>query len=170
MNKVILSGLVLAIALPLGCQDTASPPVDSAAAFGTRASVWLPDPSAVIVHGYYSGLVNAADLVIADSESWAVAWAQLNGSVRPQPALPAVDFGAEQVVLVALGQRNTGGYDIRVDSIVRFQRGSVTYVTATAPGQDCATTSAFTQPVDVIRLSPRMEPIVFQHRVVVRDC
>ena len=44
-------------------------PVDWAV-FGSRASVWLPDPSAVIVHEYYSGLVDAADLVISDSQTW----------------------------------------------------------------------------------------------------
>src|SRR6266480_2833169 len=79
-------------------------------------------------------------------------------------------FAPEQVVLVALGQRRTGGYDIRIDSVVQFQRASVAYVTATAPGQNCVTTSALSQPVDLIRLSPKVEPIVFQQRLVVQDC
>jgi len=162
-----LLAAVFAIGLALGCRDATSPEV---AAFGPRASVWLPDPSAVILHDYYSGLVNGTDLVIADSQSWATTWAQLIRGVGPPPALPAVDFRTERVVLVALGQRSTGGYDIRIDSVVQFQRGSVTYVTATSPGQKCGTTSALSQPVDVIRLSPKVEPIVFQRRAVVRDC
>jgi len=160
---------VLAIGLSLGCQDTSSPP-DEGIAFGPRASVWRPDTSAVIVHGYYSGIVNAADLVIADSVSWAATWAQISAGHKPSPSLPTVDFRTERVVLVALGQRNSGGSDIRIDSVVSFQRGSVTYVTATSPGQDCGTTAALTQPLHVIRLSPRVEPIVFQHRSVVRTC
>jgi hypothetical protein len=139
-------------------------------ALGPRTSVWLPDPSAAIAHGYYSGFVDAANLVIADSQSWAVAWAQINGSLRPQPDLPVVDFRTEQVLVVALGNRNSGGYDIRVDSVVHFQRGSGTYVTAAAPGDRCFTTGALTQPVDVIRLSPRVERIAFEQRAVVRDC
>ncbi len=159
---------VLAVVLSLGCQDTSSP-ADSTA-FGSRTSVWQPDPSAAIAHEYYSGLVDAGDLVIADSQTWAVIWARLNAGRQPDPPLPAVDFGTERVILVALGQRNSGGYDIRIDSVVHFQRGSVTYVTATAPGDRCVTTGALTQPVDVIRLSPSMEPIAFQQRAVVRDC
>ncbi len=158
---------ILALGLALGCRDATSPEV---LAFGPRTSVWLPDPSGLILHGYYSGLVNAADLVIADSQSWATAWTQLTRGVGPPPALPAVDFRTEQVVLVALGQRRTGGYDIRIDSVVQFQRASVAYVTATAPGQNCVTTSALSQPVDLIRLSPKVEPIVFQQRLVVQDC
>lgn len=160
---------VFAIALSIGCKNASSPPVDPAA-FGSRASVWLPDASAAIAHEYYSGFVDAAGLVITDSQSWAVAWAHLYDRVRPQPSLPAVDFRTEQVVLVALGERGTGGYDIRVDSVVQFQRGSVTYVTATAPGDRCFTTQALTQPVDVIRLSPGVGPMAFQQRAVVRDC
>ncbi len=159
---------VLAVVLSLGCQDTSSP-ADSTA-FGSRTSVWQPDPSAAIAHEYYSGLVDAGDLVIADSQTWAAIWARLNAGRQPDPPLPAVDFGTERVILVALGQRNSGGYDIRIDSVVHFQRGSVTYVTATAPGDRCVTTGALTQPVDVIRLSPSMEPIAFQQRAVVRDC
>ena len=159
---------VFAVALSLGCGDATSPPDWSA--FGSRASVWLPDPSAVIVHEYYSGFVDAADLVISDLRTWAVMWARLNAGRQPQPPLPAVDFPTERVILVALGQRNSGGYEIRIDSVVHFERGSVTYVTATAPGDRCVTTGALTQPVDVIRLSPRVDPIAFQQQAVVRDC
>ena len=160
---------VLAVALPLGCDSAAAPPADGTA-FGTRLSVWLPDSRSQIAHEYYSGLADSAHLVIADARSWAVTWAQLYACLRPQPALPAVDFRTERVVLVALGERNSGGYDIRIDSVVRFQRGRVTYVTATAPGHRCFTTQALTQPVDLIRLARDVGPMAFQQRAVVRDC
>jgi len=144
MSKVILAVPVLAIALSLGCADASSPPVDRTT-FGSRASVWLPDSSAAIAHEYYSGFVDATDLVITDSPSWVVTWAQIYARLRPQPSLPAVDFRTERVVLAALGQRNTGGYDIRIDSVVHFQRGRVTYVAATAPGRGCFTTQALSR-------------------------
>jgi hypothetical protein len=160
---------VVAVALSLGCADASSPPGDGIA-LGTRLSAWVPDPSAALAHEYYSGFRDAAGLVIADSRSWEAAWARLYAGARPQPPLPAVDFRAERVVLVALGERNSGGYDIRIDSVARFQRGSVTYVTGTAPGHSCLKTGALTQPVDVIRLSRGVEPMAFQQRAVVRDC
>ena len=94
---------VLAIALSLGCDDASSPPADRAA-FGSRASVWLPDASAALAHEYYSGLVDAAGLVITDVASWSATWARIYAGRRPQPAVPAVDFRTERVVLVALGQ------------------------------------------------------------------
>ena len=160
---------VLAVALSLGCQDASSPPVDGRA-FGSRVSAWLPDSTAAVTHEYYSGFGDSTNLVVADSYTWAVTWARLYASLRPRPLLPTVDFRTERVVLVALGGRSTGGYDIRVDSVVRFQRGRVTYVTATAPGHRCFTTQALTQPVDLIRLARDVGPMAFQQRAVVRDC
>ena len=73
-------------------------------------------------------------------------------------------------MLVALVLRSHGGYDIRIDSVARFERGSIAYVTATAPGNRCFTTQALTQPVDVIGLPARVEPMTVQQRAVVRDC
>src|SRR2546430_16356309 len=102
--------------LSLGCQDNSSP-ADSTA-FGSRTAVWQPDPSAAIAHEYYSGLVDAADLVISDSQTWAVIWARLNAGRQPDPPLPAVDFGTERVILVALGQRNSGGGEMSTNSRV----------------------------------------------------
>lgn len=161
--------LVVAIALSLGCADASAPPADGAA-FGARVSTWLPDSTAAVAHEYYSGVVDAAGLVIADSQSWASTWDRVYAGRRPQPSLPSVDFRTERVLLAALGQRNSGGYDIRIDSVARFERGSVTYVTTTSPGNRCATTQALTQPVDLMRISPVVGPMRFQQRAVVRDC
>jgi len=160
---------VLAVALSIGCQETSSPPVDGRA-FGSRVSAWLPDSTAAITHEYYSGFGDSTNLVITDSYTWAVTWARLYASLRPRPSLPTVDFRTERVVLVALGGRSSGGFDIRIDSVARFERGSVTYVTATSPGNRCFTTGALTQPVDVIRLPQGLEPMAFQRQAVVRDC
>jgi PrcB C-terminal len=160
---------VLAVALSLGCESTSAPPPDGTA-LGARVTVLLPDTTSAIAHEYYSGFGAPAQLVIADSWSWADTWAKLYASLRPRPSLPAVDFRTERVVLVALGGRSNGGYDIRIDSVARFERGSVTYVTATAPGNRCFTTQALTQPVDLIRVSSSMRPMTFLQRAVVRDC
>ncbi len=158
---------LLVTAVSLGCLDASSPPF-GAPAFGTRVAVDSPVP---VAHEYYSGLGDPARLVIADSATWAAIWAQVYAALQPRPSLPAVDFRTEQVLLAALGQRNTGAYDIRIDSVVRFTLGSVAYVTTTAPGRNCVTTQALTQPVELVRLAPPpVAPVAFAQRAVVRDC
>jgi hypothetical protein len=158
---------LLVTALTLGCRDAASPPL-GAPALGARVAADSPVP---IAHAYSSGLGDSARLVIADSATWAAIWAQVYAGLQPRPALPAVDFRTQRVLLAALGQRNSGGYDIRIDSVVRFTLGSVAYVTTTAPGRACVTTQAFTQPVDLVRVAPPpVAPVVFAQQAVVRAC
>jgi hypothetical protein len=120
--------LVITAALVLGCKDGSSPPSDRAR-LGSRVSVWLPPSTAVLAHEYYSGLGDAVRSVLSDPASWAAVWAQLTFGTQPQTPLPSVDFDTERVLVAALGTRPTGGYDIRVDSLVRYEHGSVAYVT-----------------------------------------
>src|SRR5213593_2093176 len=134
---------LLTMVLVVGCRDAASPPADLGA-LGSRVSV---DPTSVLAHEYYSGFGNEALSVITDSATWADAWTQLYAARQPQPPLPVVDFRTERVLVAALGQRSTGGYDIQIDSVVQFKFGIVAYVRMIAPGQTCGTTTALTQPV-----------------------
>ncbi|NBC10992.1 MAG: protease complex subunit PrcB family protein [Planctomycetes bacterium] len=64
-------------------------------------------------------------------------------------AEPAV-FDTEDMVLVALGQQNTGGHWVRITGLQRV--GDSVYVQATVnrPGEDAATTQALTQPYCII--------------------
>jgi len=124
----------------------------------------------VLAHEYYSGLANETRAVVADAESWATTWAQVYANRQPQPVRPEVDFATDRVLVVALGQRGTGGFDIGVDSVVQFPASTVVYVRTVAPGQGCITTQALTQPVQLVRLPEPLAPFAFQERSVVRDC
>jgi hypothetical protein len=63
------------------------------------------------------------------------------------------------VVVAALGQRNSGGYTIRVDSALTTIDGLTVWITTTDPGSHCLTTAALTQPVDIASL-PRIDGAV----------
>ncbi|HEV2751963.1 MAG TPA: protease complex subunit PrcB family protein [Gemmatimonadales bacterium] len=157
--------LLSVLALLGACQDTVSPPF---ATLGNRVAV---APTAVLTHEYYSGIGDQALFVIADSASLTSIWRQLYMGSQPQPPIPAVDFRTERVLLAALGQRPTGGYDIQIDSVVQYELGIAAYVRAVAPGQSCGTTSALTQPVALVRVSPPvLAPIVFKQQAVVHEC
>lgn len=115
-----------------------------------RLSVWVPDSAATVAHEYYSGMELPARLAVTDAATWRAVWQQIYAKQQPQPDAPAVDFDETGVLVAALGERPSGGFDIRIDSVVRFERRTVVYLTERSPGPDCGVTLALTQPVHAV--------------------
>jgi len=119
---------------------------------------------------YVSQLRQPERLVIRDQVAWVNAWASLWPLGAPIAAPPNVDFDHEMIVLVALGERPTGGYSILVDSAGTNDNGVTVWVGTSTPGPLCVTTQALTQPVDIARL-PRVDAAVrFVGTSKVSDC
>jgi hypothetical protein len=126
---------------------------------------------------YNSGIGQSRRIVIRDAGRWASFWAELQGSVTPQPPLPPVDFDRDVVIAAAMGTRNSGGYAIEIRQVAE-ENGSlialarlVALVVETAPGDRCYVTAALTQPVDVV-LVPGMagREVSFVAREEVHNC
>jgi hypothetical protein len=111
---------------------------------------------------HYSGLIEPQRLVVRDPLAWAETWAVIWARHSPLPQLPQVDFAHEMLVVVALGERLTGGYGILVDSAVATTDHVDIWIRAISPGSGCAVTLALSQPVDIARL-PRGEGVVRFH-------
>jgi hypothetical protein len=90
--------------------------------------------------------------VLRDRAAWEATWQQLQAGAVVGPA-PAVDFAREMVVVVAAGQKSSGGHAIRVDGTSTGPGGALMlHVTETAPGEGCMSTMAITSPLDVVRV------------------
>jgi len=119
---------------------------------------------------YASQLRQSERLVIRDQAAWVAAWSSLWPAFAPIPAPPNVDFSREMIVLVAMGERPTGGYTILVDSAAASASGVTVWIGTSSPGLHCVTTQAFTQPVDIARL-PRIDAAVrFAETTKAVDC
>jgi len=127
------------------------------------------EPFTRLVSMTTSGFTEPAELVLRDPTALAAAWRTLYGGVPGNPA-PAVDFAQKMVVLVALGQRNTGGYAIRFDSMTVEAGVPRVRYTATSPGPSCMTTQSLTSPVDVVLVRRIDGQAQFDARKVVQDC
>lgn len=123
-----------------------------------------------IAKGYYSGLGAAERTVIEDQSAWAAAWAKLSANTRPAPPAPMIDFARYSVILVALGERGTGGYSIEVTRLASTSDYLYAEVTSTSPGSRCGTTQALTQPYDIVRIPRAHPPVVFTERSVTNEC
>ena len=123
----------------------------------------------------YSAIDTAARVVVRDAARWQAQWNTIWGRTTPVPALPAVDFTREMVVVAAMGGRSNGGYTIRIDSVTASAGltpggGALVWVSSTSPGPRCVTTQALTAPVDAVRMPLVGGPINFHERALVTNC
>jgi hypothetical protein len=144
---------------PENAPDTAAGRADSARAGSDlelrRIGRWIS-----------SGIKGTRRLVIRDPATWSRFWAELGAGVRPQ-----VDFGRDLVIAVASGERSSGGHDIAVQRVAREGGQLRIEVLETTPGPGCMSTSALTQPVDVVVVpSPGVEGWSFIDRTATGSC
>lgn len=80
-----------------------------------------------------------------------------------------VDFSQGKVLLVDMGQRNSGGYSIGVSSISVEDNYIVAGVVLSSPGQNCAVTLALTNPYQFVFI-PTNKEILVSESLTVYDC
>lgn len=119
---------------------------------------------------YNSGLTDPARVIVTDAQQWAQVWGAIWRNHSPEPALPQIDFAQERVVVAALGQRNSGGYGILVESAAQHPDYVEVVVQKVSPGARCGVTAALTQPVDVARIPAGTLPVRFRERDAVQEC
>jgi hypothetical protein len=125
---------------------------------------------ALLGHRHNSGIDTRSRTVVTDSEGWAALWAQIIRGNSPQPPVPRVDFNREMLIVVGMGVRPTGGYQITIDSVRAINGRVRAYVTEWSPGRLCGVTGAITEPVGLARLRRVTMPVEFVERARVFDC
>ncbi len=132
----------------------------------------MADQSGSVVQLYaaqHSAYEAAEETLVRDRAAWATTWQQLHNGLVADP-LPAVDFTRDMVVLVAAGQRPTGGTSVRVDGVAAEPGGAVVRYTVTEPGAGCMSTQVITAPVVVVRVPRVAGPVRFERRAARADC
>jgi hypothetical protein len=119
---------------------------------------------------YNSAITESQRLVVRDQATWQQTWNSIHALIFPVPALPAVDFTREMVVVAALGQRPTGGFSIFIDSATDTANGVSITVRSVSPGSNCGVTTALTQPVDVARVTRREAAVSFVETTATQRC
>lgn len=155
----------LAVASTLGCESGTGPsgresdqPAPPAGAVAVSHAP-LPAPFAHIHQ--YGGPATRERLVIRDAAMWAAVWPTLVRNFIPTPTAPAIDFATEEVLVVSMGTRSTGGYDITIEAVAETPTERYVVVREVAAGARCIVTQAFTAPVVVVRVPRTTVPVVF---------
>ena len=117
-----------------------------------------------------SGVTAAENLVVRDAAAWSALWQRMFATRSPQPPLPDVDFSQEMIVATALGSRTSGGHNVLLTDAAEDQDGVHIGVIETSPGAGCAVTLAFTQPIDLARVTRRDGAVSFHVTRRVENC
>ncbi len=125
----------------------------------TRKTSLPPDGPRSIAYGYHTGLKGPSQRVIRTAEEWYQLWIDHHSNVVPVPLPPKVDFTREMVLCVAIGQRPTGGYGVRITR-THLEGGELhVEVHETRPPQGAIVPMVLSQPYEMVRV-PRFDGAV----------
>jgi hypothetical protein len=116
----------------------------------------------VEVHAF-SGVAAARQAAVTNDAAWSALWTEHTGNVDPAPPRPGVDFAAQSVAAVFLGQ-NTDCERPQIESVVREgdDEIQVAYRITRPPGATPCPT-VVTTPVQMVRFAnPGRLPVSFR--------
>jgi len=152
------------------------PATREAVCLGKSIPVSLMEPlSRMKVHGrrlpfLNGGISQRARFVIRDRNEFNNFWQQLFRSTSEKPALPEIDFSREMIVVAAMGQQPSSGYEIIIESACEVDNRFEITVRSTNLLKCGAQLGVITEPVDIVRLPKTVLPVTFREIEVTSDC
>ena len=127
------------------------------------------DPNALAAGEFLHSLYfKPTQLVIRDQQTWNAEWPHLSGDLS---APPLIDFTDTMVLIAALGERPSSGYQVTMDNIRIVQGGSLAVVVMeTRPGEGCGLLQVTTTPAQLMLAPKTSSGVVFSAASQVRNC
>ena len=83
--------------------------------------------------------------------------------IATKESIPQINWNKNQVVLLAMGQRNTGGFNIAVDKVVYGDSEILVYYKTSEPKAGDMVTQALTAPYTLFTIANKKDlPVVFK--------
>jgi hypothetical protein len=105
-----------------------------------------------VVKEIASGLTEPVREVVRDDGRWARLWERIQAGATPPPPRPAVDFSRQMLIVVATGNRPTGGFDVAIRRATVRDAALEVEVLESCPAQGALVSMGLTQPVEVVLL------------------
>ena len=105
-------------------------------------------------------------LVIRNRDEFSEFWKGLLAKAPPgqwAPSLPEIDFAKEMIIVAAMGERPSSGYEIIIDGACEVDGKVEVFVSSLEGGVSCGPQLAvLTAPADAVRIPQTDLPIVFR--------
>lgn len=124
----------------------------------------------VIKEGTNSGFTQFGKYFIAKQSAMPIIWDSIYVNYMKQDPLPEIDFEKNEVYLVAMGEQNSGGYKINVESVTETKKEVVVTIVSTKPGKDCMTTSVITYPYQLFLIPKPNKSVRFNWIEKIINC
>lgn len=115
-----------------------------------------------------AGETERKNYAVRDQNAFAELWAKAHGN--DGAVMPTINFDEYQVIGVFAGVRPSGGYAISVVRVVDTLTERLVTIAITAPGANCATTQALTNPYQMVRLPASDLPLKREYVEEIRPC
>ena len=100
----------------------------------------------VLAQGTTSAIDRERFAVIRDEAAFKALWNQHNAGVSPTPPVPEVNFSKDMVIAGFAGTRDTGGYVLRFDALLRKGNDLEARLTLMQPSNQCMVAQMMTAP------------------------
>lgn len=123
-----------------------------------------------IQSGDNGGYKTKTNLVISTQKEFLKIWEQAFANYMNKESAPEVDFKKNIILLVALGEKTSGGYTIKVNSVIESEDNTIVNILNTSPGKGCMTTEALTYPYQIVQIEKPNNTVKFSEMEKVIDC
>ncbi|HWP31591.1 MAG TPA: protease complex subunit PrcB family protein [Fimbriimonadales bacterium] len=110
-------------------------------------------PFSVYMSGEYCAIEKPSTRIITTQDAFEKYWHELYRNHEPIPEVPKnINWSKEMLIAIHLGTRRSGGYAVKVVSVLRKSRDEIiVYYAEKKPRKDEIVTMALTQPFTVIK-------------------
>jgi hypothetical protein len=143
---------------------------------GPRQPESTPGPAQTLqtfqldVQGDSHGDYPAKQQIIRDQVTWQRFWREVHAAETPVPPIIGVDFTTYDIIALTEGPKPTGGYNLKVVSVLVGPAGSTVNVKEQVPTVTCVVTHAVTNRYYIARTAKLPEPVSFRSSTEYRRC
>lgn len=119
-------------------------------------------PFQVLITISHSNFTDQKNLIVDSSEGLDEIFATINSTRKPGIPVPKVDFQKENVAVINIGERATGGHSVLVKEIIEQEDKIVIYYEENGPKAGENATMVITSPFTMFKFQKQTKPIMIE--------